>query len=165
MAKTPEAVRDAVRAYVARFDRVTVVLPAGIKDTIRNQLGWNPGPYINELVRKDFEEKSLPFDVTGCPAKSEVVRGVTNTKPMYRSELEQISILLPPGTKDVIKTVLGQKCSPYVAALVEKDFRDRGIDASFAALRHKKMPSVFPEKTEDLPIEQVSRLYLQGYSN
>ena len=165
MAKTPESVRDAVRAYVSRFDRVTVVLPVGIKETIRNQIGWNPGPYIIELVRRDFEEKNLPFDAESCPAKSEVVRGVSNTKPMYRAELEQISILLPPGTKDVIKTVLGQKCSPYVAALVEKDFREKGLSVSFSALRPKKAPSIFSADSNELPIKEVSILYLKGYSN
>lgn len=165
MPKTSESLRDAVRLYVSRFDRITVVLPKGTKEIIRSRFGSNMGPYITSLVARDFAEKSIPFDDSLIPGRSTTVRSGGDNVPMYREGLEQVSILLPKGTKGIIKSVLGMKASPYIAGLVRADFENRGIGVDFSVLNPKKSSSVtVPYKEQKQVLGRICHMYLEGYS-
>ena len=54
--KTKDYVRRAQNNYRAKFDQVSLKLPKGSKDIIREKTGKPLTTYINELVSKDLKE-------------------------------------------------------------------------------------------------------------
>jgi len=55
--KTKDYVRRATNNYRAKFDQVSLQLPKGTKDYIRENAKQPVNVYIKELVLKDLKEK------------------------------------------------------------------------------------------------------------
>ena len=55
--KTKSYVRRAQNNYLKKFDRVTIRLPKGTADIIKEKVQMSSNAYIVELVRKDLKEK------------------------------------------------------------------------------------------------------------
>ena len=58
--KTKSYVRRAQNNYLNKFDRVTIRLPKGSIDTIKEKTGVSLNTYIVDLIAKDMKEK---FDI------------------------------------------------------------------------------------------------------
>lgn len=54
--KTKEYVRRAQNNYLNKFDRVTIRLPKGTADAIKEKIGTSANNYIVALVIKDLKE-------------------------------------------------------------------------------------------------------------
>lgn len=54
--KTKSYVRRAQSNYLNKFDRVTIRLPKGSSDIIREKTGGSINTYIVDLIRKDMME-------------------------------------------------------------------------------------------------------------
>ena len=159
MPVTPYNVRKAVRTYSNHFDRTTVVLPPGTKKLIREELQMNVGPYIYELVAKDFTAHNLPFE---SPIRRTDRLKTNRSKLDDTGGLEQISLNLPRGTKQVIMQAFGMKASPYMAELVRIDLESRGFSVDFQMLKHKN--TVVIDKSKTAEMDTVCELYLHGYT-
>lgn len=47
--------RNAIKKYQSKYDNITVSLPRGTKDTIKQLTGLSVNKYINNLVKADLE--------------------------------------------------------------------------------------------------------------
>lgn len=54
--KTKSYVRRAQSNYLAKFDRVSIRLPKGASDIIREKTGQSMNTYILALIEKDMKE-------------------------------------------------------------------------------------------------------------
>ena len=54
--KTKSYVRRAQNNYLNKFDRVTIRLPKGSSEVIKQTVGESINNYIVELIRKDMKE-------------------------------------------------------------------------------------------------------------
>ena len=54
--KTKSYVRRAQNNYLNKFDRVTIRLPKGSSEIIKQTVGQSVNAYIVELIRKDLKE-------------------------------------------------------------------------------------------------------------
>ena len=54
--KTKSYVRRAQNNYLQKFDRITIRLPKGTADIIRNKVGESTNTYIVGLILKDLKE-------------------------------------------------------------------------------------------------------------
>lgn len=61
--KTKDYVRRAQNNYLNKFDRVTIRLPKGTADIIKEKVQMSSNAYIVELIAKDLKEK-FGIDIT-----------------------------------------------------------------------------------------------------
>lgn len=55
--KTKSYIRNAQNNYLNKFDRVTIRLPKGSSEIIREKTGKSLNTYITELITKDLNEQ------------------------------------------------------------------------------------------------------------
>lgn len=55
--KTKSYVRRAQNSYLNKFDRVTIRLPKGASEAIKQTIGISINTYIVDLIREDMKKK------------------------------------------------------------------------------------------------------------
>lgn len=59
--KTPEYMRRAVAKYQAKFDRVNINLPKGLKDQIKAATGESLSSCVIRLLLAELEKNGAPY--------------------------------------------------------------------------------------------------------